>query len=553
MGRLVVWGPSPPRLLARVLGPDHLSAMRDFTTAGPVRPEKHYCIPPLERLNLAEVLALIRAERYFVLHAPRQTGKTSALLALRDLLNGGTVGEYRCAYINVETGQTAREDVGRAMRAIATQIAGEAEDSLHDMEMAEAANRFDTARDPDAALWALLRTWAKAGPPLVLLIDEIDALVGDSLVSVLRQLRTGYTHRPAAFPQSVVLCGVRDVRDYRIHASSEREVITGGSAFNVKAESLRLGDFTPTEVETLLGQHTEETGQEFLPGAVDAVWGQTLGQPWLVNALGKQMCFPRGALLSRNRPISEADVFAAREALILRRDTHIDQLADKLREPRVRRVIEPLLSGGDEDYSDRDFEYVRDLGLVAADPVLRIANPIYGEVLPRELTSLLQQRMPHRTASYVDSDGGLNMDRLLQSFQEFFRQNSEHWIERAQYKEAGPQLVLQAFLHRVVNATGRIEREYALGSGRVDLLVVWPDVHGREGRFVVECKLVKDGRSHSRTVEKGLEQTARYMDLSAADAGHLVVFDMRRERSWADRVFCEERAWEGTGITVWGA
>ena len=83
--------------------------MRDFNTAGPVRPTKHYCIPPLDRLNLREVLALIRKERYFVLHAPRQTGKTSALLALRDLLNGGTVGDYRCVYVNVETAQTARE------------------------------------------------------------------------------------------------------------------------------------------------------------------------------------------------------------------------------------------------------------------------------------------------------------------------------------------------------------------------------------------------------------------------------------------------------------
>ena len=68
----------------------------------------HYHVPPLERLDLAEVLDVVRDERYFALHAPRQTGKTTALLALRDLLNGGEVGEYRCAYINVESAQTAR-------------------------------------------------------------------------------------------------------------------------------------------------------------------------------------------------------------------------------------------------------------------------------------------------------------------------------------------------------------------------------------------------------------------------------------------------------------
>ena len=230
-------------------------------------------MPPLERFDLDEVLGLIRTERYFVLHAPRQTGKTSSLLALRDLLNSRAEGHYRCAYINVETAQTAREDVGAAMGAVTSEIAREARYTLDDPATADAADRLDTTRRPHTALGTLLSEWARAtGPPLVFMIDEIDAMVGDSLVSVLRQLRTGYIHRPAAFPQSVILCGVRDVRDYRIRASSEREGITGGSAFNIKTESLRLGDFTRTDIETLLGQHTAETGQAFAPGAMEVMW-----------------------------------------------------------------------------------------------------------------------------------------------------------------------------------------------------------------------------------------------------------------------------------------
>ena len=542
------------KVLAPPTPPGQLSVMhRFFNTAGPVRPERDYCVPPLERFDLDEVLRLIRSDRYFALHAPRQTGKTSCLLALRDLLNSGAEGSCRCAYINVESAQTAREDVGAAMGAIASEIAREARDTLDDPATADLADRLDTTRRPLATLGTLLAGWARAGKdPLVLMIDEIDAMVGDSLVSVLRQLRTGYAHRPAAFPQSVILCGVRDVRDYRIRASSEGEVITGGSAFNIKAESLRLGDFTRADVETLLGQHTAETGQTFAPAAVEVVWKQTRGQPWLVNALARQLCFRRERPVVRDRPISERDVFEAREALILRRDTHIDQLADKLREPRVRRVVEPLLSGGDGAHSEADGDYVRDLGLVAQDPPLRVANPIYAEVLPRVLTSVLQDEMPQRSAWYVGPDGALDMDGLMSAFQDFFRGNSEHWIERAQYREAGPQLVLQAFLHRVVNGRGRIEREYALGSRRVDLLVVWPEGDGRESRFVVECKLVREGRSHARTVEKGLEQTAAYMDLSGTDAGHLVVFDMRAGRTWGEKVFREERAVGGVGIAVWG-
>ena len=96
-------------------------------------------------------------------------------------------------------------------------------------------------------------------------MDEIDSLVGDTLLSVLRQLRAGYQQRPGGFPQSVVLCGVRDIRDYRIR-SSTGEVIAGGSPFNVAAKSLRMGDFTKAETRALMAQHTEETGQRFTGG-----------------------------------------------------------------------------------------------------------------------------------------------------------------------------------------------------------------------------------------------------------------------------------------------
>ena len=79
--------------------------MRFFNTAGPIRRDRHYHVPPLERLDADDVRLLIRQWKYFVLHAPRQTGKTSALLELRDQLNAA--GEVCCDYVNVEVGQTA--------------------------------------------------------------------------------------------------------------------------------------------------------------------------------------------------------------------------------------------------------------------------------------------------------------------------------------------------------------------------------------------------------------------------------------------------------------
>ncbi len=112
---------------------------------------------------------------------------------------------------------------------------------------------------------------------MVLLLNEVHALVGDTLTSLLRQLRSGYEQRPRHFPQTVILCGMRDMRDCRIHSSSEATPTIGGSAFNIKAESLHLGDFTAAEVTALLQEHTVETGQVFTPEALASVWELTLG------------------------------------------------------------------------------------------------------------------------------------------------------------------------------------------------------------------------------------------------------------------------------------
>ena len=239
--------------------------------------------------------------------------------------------------------------------------------------------------------------------------------------------------------------------------------------------------------------------------------------------------------------------FQARK-LGLERVVPLDQLVDKLREERVRRVIEPILSGAPERYySARDFEYVRDLGLVARDAPLRMANPIYAEVVPRKLTHVTQEVLQEQSAWYVDSQGGLDLSSLLGQFQQFYREHSEHWIERHHYKEAGPQLLLQAFLQRIVNGGGRIEREYGLGRTHTDLLVNWPQ-GGAERQYVVECRLVRG--SLDATVRKGLEQTAGYMDRCGAREGHLVVFD-RSERPWSDRIFRRSETISGMSVEVW--
>ncbi len=535
--------------------------MRFFNTAGPVNCDKHYCLPPLQRFDLDEIQSLIDQEKYFILHAPRQVGKTSYMLALMEHLN--REGRYSCLYVNVEMAQGAREDVHSGIQTILGELATQAHVYLGDSWLLAEWQSIFEKFGPGNALNTALMLWAQANPkPLVILIDEIDALVGDTLLSVLRQLRAGYTKRPKLFPQSMILCGLRDIRDYRIQSSLEKAVITGKSPFNIKAKSLRLGDFNRDEVEILYSQHSEETGQPFENGVMDLVWHLTSGQPWLVNALAYEVCFKMKVGRDRSIPITKAMIIEAKERIIQRRETHIDQLIDKLKEKRVQRVIEPMLKSEDlgKDVAQDDIQYSIDLGLISRDRTgLHISNAIYREVIPRELSFITQLNFEsaYRPTWYIKEDGCLDMIKLMTAFQEFFRKNSEIWIERFDYKEAGPQLLLQAFLQRIVNGGGRIEREYGLALLRVDLLIVWPirrtldePVGDAWQEVVLELK-IRYGDTE-KVIQSGLEKTFLYMDKCGTDDGHLVIFDRRENIPWEEKIFCEERSYRSKKIMVWG-
>ena len=540
-----------------------------FNTAGPVRAENNYMIDPLKRINKDEIMTLVDKWRYFILHAPRQTGKTSSLLALQDYIN--KEGRYKCLYVNIETAQTARSNVAKGMKAIISSL-----DFANAITFGEdffshfLLDGVDKYGENDV-LKRILSLWSLNNEKkIILLIDEIDALVGDTLISVLRQLRSGYAERPHFFPQSIILCGVRDVRDYRIFSDRDQQMITGGSAFNVKAKSLTVGDFTQEEIRTLYEEHTQETGQQFEESVFDRAWDYTRGQPWLVNALANEACFENKAGRDRSHPITAQMFEGAKQSLIARRDTHIDQLADKLKEERVRRVIEPILEGSNEidDVSEDDIQYCEDLGLIKQEGSLEIANEIYREVIPRALSYATQRTIYQEPQWYVDSDGRLNMMKLLANFQQFFREQSESWLSRFKYEEAGPQLLLQAFLQRIINGGGLIDREYGLGRKRTDLYIRWPIIKDRfkeEGKaypfpltynpddlqgIVIELKL-KHKNSLETVIDEGLKQTASYVNKTGAKEAYLIIFD-RENSNWEEKLFTEKREYNDLEITVFG-
>jgi hypothetical protein len=375
---------------------------RWFNTAGPCQADIHYMLPPTTRLP--DVERLIEQRSYFVIHAPRQTGKSTAMLALAQQLTES--GRYTSVMLSVEVGNPFNAHPEQAERTILDAWLDTA--SVYLPESLIPAIDWKQA-EPGRRISFMLRQWARNSPrPLVVFIDEIDSLENETLLSVLRQLRDGYPSRPRAFPHCVGLIGLQDVRDYKVASGGSVRLDTA-SPFNIKVESLTLRDFTVQEVAELCHQHTSDTGQIFTPESLQRIYDLTQGQPWLVNAIARQLT--EFLVPDPTIALTVDHVERAKEILIQRNDTHLDSLAKRLREPRVRAVIEPMLAGQElGEVPDDDRQFLVDLGLVRRDPEggLVMANPIYREVVPRVLTGGTQDSLPHISPTWLTVDGELD-------------------------------------------------------------------------------------------------------------------------------------------------
>ena len=482
---------------------------KHFNTAGPCKPEIHYMLSSVERMP--HIKGLIDQQNYFVIHAPRQVGKTTAMLTLAQELTAS--GEYTALMVSVEVGSAFPDQPEISEKAILTAWLDAADFWL--------PNELNPPTHEPAIqrIGSFLKTWVETSPrPVVLFIDEIDSLQNQSLINVLRQLRDGFPRRPKGFPQSVGLVGMRDVRDYK-YAAGGSDRLNTSSPFNIKVQSFTLRNFNLAEVIRLYAQHTEATGQIFTEEAVNLAFHLTQGQPWLVNAIAKEITeymAPDPAI-----PITVELINQAKEILIKRQDTHLDSLAERLREDRVRAIIQPILSGSElTDVPQDDIRYVLDLGLCTNQHGLQIANPIYQEVLPRVLAYTTSASIGYIQPIWLSDTGKFLPEKLLEAFLDFWRQHGEPLFKSTPYPEIAPHLVLMAFLHRVVNGGGTLEREYAIGSGRMDICLRYGDVI-----LGMELKVWREGRPDP--LSEGLKQLDKYLSGLNLDTGWLVIFDRR--------------------------
>jgi hypothetical protein len=495
--------------------------------------------------RLKGVEQLIDMKQYFVIHAARQSGKTTYLQDLTKRLNAG--GKYYALYCSLERAQNIvdpKEGIPAIISCLKYSF------STFNISIGDKfAHKADLNDYVSVLISELSRICVLLDKPLVILFDEADCLSEGTLISFLRQLRNGYNNRSITpFVHSIALVGMRNIRDYKAKIRPDSESLGSASPFNIIAESLTLKNFTKEEIIQLYHQHTTESGQIFEEDAIELVWEQTQGQPWLVNAIAREVIV-KILQSDYTKPVTAELVKEAIQNIILNRPTHLDSLLERLNEERVRRVIEPMIIGN--DYFDRDsddFLYTCDLGLIrVVDSLIEPSNPIYAEVISRKLSSSIQQvlanpRYPYQLPRYLKG-GRIDVDFLLEEFQQFWRENSEIWVERYKYKEAAPHCILMAFLQRVINGGGEVHREMAAGTGRLDLCIEYANV-----KYPIELKI----RYSEKYIDKGFDKLIDYMDKFGSQEGWLAIFDRRPNIKWEDKIKIEKKIIDGKTITIVG-
>jgi hypothetical protein len=520
-----------------------------FNIAGPCNSKEHYMLDPLRGIG-NELMGLIERGHYFVIHAARQSGKTTLLKELARKIN--TEGKYYALYCSLE-GVQAFTEPEKGIPEIARNMA----DCIKSQGLPQGfAKDADYSSVSNVLNIAFVDYCRQLDKPLVILFDEADCLSNGTLITFLRQFRNGYINKTdVPFVHSLTLVGMRNIRDYKARIRPDSETLGSSSPFNIVSKAMTLCNFNCEEVVELYSQHTEATGQVFEKDAVEFIFEQTQGQPWLVNAIAKEAVEE----ICKSDPsiaITQDMAKQAIQSIILARGTHFDSLMERLKEERVRKVIQPLILGDNMavDRISDDYLYTRDLGLIReiGKGVVEPANKIYAEIIIRYLNYTMQEsfktELPDDDLPKYIKAGKISVNALLKDFQRFWRENSEIWTTKYkqnfyQYDEAAPHLVIQAFLQRVLNGGGNISREMALGKNRADICIEW------EGqKYPIELKLYQG----ARTAKDVTGQILKYMERVGSKDGWVVIFDRTPKKSWSKKLYVKEIKQSGKKITIFG-
>jgi hypothetical protein len=504
--------------------------MPAFTTGGPCDTSRHHLLPAAPRL--AEARCLVDQGAYFVIRASFRTGKTTALRELAKMLT--SEGRHAALVCSAAVAAPARRDLVLVQEALLSAIRIAAEQDLPpDLCPPSFPDSADATR-----LWEGLTAWARVCPrPIVLFFDDLDSLHDAALESVLRQFEAGFSRRPGHFPWSIGLSCAFDLRENIASDSDDAARIAAARPLERFWSQPVLPAFTDDEIRAFYSQHTAATNQAFAPEALAFVREASAGHPFFVQALGREVA----EMVPAPAAVTKSHVMTAFRRLVDQGTTPIDALASRLLEPRVQRVVEPLLMGSASIASvpEVDMQFVRDIGLIGNDDPVSIEARIHQAIVPRLLAQGVRRALTDEPEQFFDAGGRLAIERLLHAFAIIYATHGEELIEAIPYQKLAPELVFVGFLLHMLDGRGWVDVEYGSSRRRIDITLSVPlsssssdsnpEMAATEQREVLVLLSRRKGDSGLKT--RGLVWLENALEDESAESGTLVIFDRRDKRS----------------------
>ena len=488
---------------------------RFFEKSGVVNPEISYYVP-LEVVNTDKqnVKTMVDMGRYFSIFAPRQSGKTTFFKRFCESL------EEDDTYITILLSfQDCKDlDAGQFYNSIESQLYKQLIKRLKEVNCAkletiiEILNSYKLSHHLSfKSLFVQLNEIIEY-KKIVIFIDEFDgipALELENFLCTLREMYQEYKETSQKALYSVSLVGIRNIT---------KLIVGGVSPFNI-ADKVCLPLFTLENVRELYAQYTNETNQPFTDDAVQKVYEETQGQPWLVNRIGTFLTVD--VKPDTVEPVTVEDVDTAIKRLLMEHNGHFDNLLEKAKQYKET-FVEIVFNGVEYCVDDKDQAFLELHGLIKCDKDKAvISNNIYKKRFIKMFFREVGNQVDLNWKRYYSQNGFLNMESILSDFEEYIMEIGVNaFYEKDKPYEKTGQFLLTAFLYQFVSdADGELRYECPTGPGKMDILLTF-----KGKKYIIETKINRGDQK--RTLNRAVDQIAdKYMKTERVNEGYIVIFD----------------------------
>ncbi len=484
--------------------------MREFNTTGPCDPALHYTVMRESLIDVGK--EKVRKGKYFTIFAPRQSGKTTYFQLLMEKLNQENFLPVWISFENLKT-------VNQSLFYEAFNH------RLHQQFIRHGMDSLPIINNPVDLEIFFTAIHRKFGRSIVLIIDEFEGIPDSVLSEVMHTFRYIYHQKEDQGLHALILVGVSTLAEL---------VVSQASPFNI-ADELKITYFTFNEVQDLISQYTQETGQAFESDVIKAIYENTAGQPGLVCALCQYLTTEISKVISQ--PITIQDFYTTLKVFLTKKlDKNILNIVQKAREKREF-MLKFLFKDEPVEFTvdDPNISYLYANGVIdEVNGYVQIPVPLYAKRLINAFRPLLNGETEHYITSshdtlskYLTSEGELNLNILLEEYRAYVRRRGFHAFDTENLKEAAWHYSLDGFIHFYIQSLGgQTFIEVPSGKGRTDILILY-----KRKSYIIETKRFVS----QHYFNQGKAQLLEYMKSERLSDGYYVVFSNKHTETDALR------------------